>query len=652
MTNFSWRIASCLVVVAGTGISSGAQGQYKGLGKESLTPAQLKTFAPPPLPKDLSNQIQKMLEVTTPGLGILAPNGQDLYFTWKISGTNQLWRLNKTKGFPVQLTSGKDPTYIADISPDGQALALSRDHEGEENPGIYFFETATGRLETFFHKPKVQTAFLGYAADGKSFLYRANDKSPESFAIYSYDLNTKTTTTVVAEKGTWSVSDRKGSLLLLRKAVSSRASEIFLYDLVTKKMTPLLGQNESHDYSVGFGAKAGEYLVLTDKLDNFRRLYSWQEGQFKRISPEVKWDVGSFMIDEPRTKILWTLKEGGYTKLFGIDASSTVGKREVKSLKLPEFPGAKHVVAGTWTRDGRYTTLRVVTAKNPGASYVLDWKTGKLSQWVLPSAPEVDLNTFAEESLEEYRARDGTAIPMFVRRPPQCATTACPVIVSFHGGPESQSMAGFSPVAQIYVNAGFIVVEPNVRGSSGYGKEWLDSDTGPLREKVITDIEDCALHLRKNWQVTKLGVTGGSYGGYSTFMAMTKFAGAYDAGVAIVGMSDLRSFLLNTAPYRRHLRTSEYGDPEKDKESLQRLSPITYLSQVKSPLLIIQGVNDPRVPVGEALQIQQKLGKKKLSELILMADEGHGSKDRDNRVIEIGHTLQFFTKNLLDKGTP
>jgi dipeptidyl aminopeptidase/acylaminoacyl peptidase len=207
-------------------------------------------------------------------------------------------------------------------------------------------------------------------------------------------------------------------------------------------------------------------------------------------------------------------------------------------------------------------------------------------------------------------------------------------------------------MAQAFVDEGFIFVEPNVRGSDGYGKKWIELDNGPKRENVITDIEDAAVWIKKNWKTAagespKVGVMGWSYGGYSTLLAMSRFAGAYEAGVALVGMSNLVSFLNNTAPYRRLLRISEYGDPEKDKEALLKLSAVTYVDKVKSPLMIIQGANDPRVPVGEALQIHKTLTKKGVkSELIIFADEGHGSSKKENQVLEIGHTILFFKKHL------
>jgi dipeptidyl aminopeptidase/acylaminoacyl peptidase len=275
---------------------------------------------------------------------------------------------------------------------------------------------------------------------------------------------------------------------------------------------------------------------------------------------------------------------------------------------------------------------------------------------VLPSAPEVDLSTFAKSELMHYEARDKTKIPMFVRFPKGCKESMnCPVIVDFHGGPEGQSQPGFSTMSQAYVDAGFILVDPNVRGSDGYGKKWIDSDNGPLRENVITDIPDAAAWIKANWKnkdglAPKIGVMGGSYGGYSTLLAMTRFSGSYDAGVANVGMSNLVTFLMNTAPYRRVLRISEYGDPEKDKEALIKLSPSTYVDQTKSPLMIIQGANDPRVPVGEAIQMHEMLQKKNIkSELIIFANEGHGSAKKENQILEVGNTIEFFKKHLMIK---
>jgi dipeptidyl aminopeptidase/acylaminoacyl peptidase len=204
---------------------------------------------------------------------------------------------------------------------------------------------------------------------------------------------------------------------------------------------------------------------------------------------------------------------------------------------------------------------------------------------------------------------------------------------------------------QLLVDAGFVVVEPNVRGSDGYGKSYLRADDGPKRLAIITDIEDAAKWARAqfaaNGQSPKVGIYGGSYGGYSVLMAMTMFAGAYDAGVDIVGISDLRTFLKNTAPYRRILRITEYGDPERDAEALAKLSPLTYIDRVRAPLLIEQGASDPRVPAGEALQVYEALRARGVEcQLSIYADEGHGAQKRENRVLMLGHAIEFLKRHL------
>jgi dipeptidyl aminopeptidase/acylaminoacyl peptidase len=226
------------------------------------------------------------------------------------------------------------------------------------------------------------------------------------------------------------------------------------------------------------------------------------------------------------------------------------------------------------------------------------------------------------------------------------------VVVNFHGGPETQALPGFSGGAQLYVDDGFIYVQPNVRGSSGYGRAWVHADDGAKRLSIITDIEDCARFIKSTWAVSgvapKVGITGGSYGGYSTLIGMTMFAGAYDAGAEIVGISNLVTFVRNTAPYRRILRASEYGDPDgHDLDVMQRLSPMTYLDRMNAPLLLIQGASDPRVPVGEAIQIHDALAARSIdAPLIIFADEGHGAQKRENLVTQIGAVLAFFERHL------
>jgi dipeptidyl aminopeptidase/acylaminoacyl peptidase len=646
LRNATLCVASLLVFLPA--LAQGAP--YLGHGAATVSPEVLAKFAPAPLASDLSRKIQSMMDLRAPGMGLLTPDGSRLFFGWSVTGSRQVWRLDGPDRFPVQVTGGEDTTSLADISPDGKTLFIQRDRKGEENPGLYSMAADGGPLVPIQHIKDVQTFFGIVTDDGKTLYFTSNDIKPDAYAVYGYDLATGKKAAVVTEPGLWSIADhRPDGRLLLQKATGSLTSEYSEWDPASGKLSPVLGQGEKEEYTVTYGAAPGQFLVLTPKFGEFRRLYRYENKKFEPVTPELKWDVPGFSIDEARTRVLYNVNEAGYTKLFALDAKTFA------PLALPKLPQADHIYAGSTTRDGRYTTLGIETATAPRASWVYNWSSGKLTQWVVPSTPETDTQDFAVATLEYFPARDGAQVPMFVRRPKN-GPHSCPVLVEFHGGPEGQATPGFSPYAQMFVDAGFIFVEPNVRGSDGYGKAYLDSDNGPKRLDVITDIEDCAKYIRKAWAVDgkspKVGVMGGSYGGYATLMAMTMFGGTYDAGVSEVGISNLVTFLNNTAPYRRVLRTSEYGDPDQDKDALLKLSATSYIERLQAPLLIIQGASDPRVPVGEALQMYDAATKRGVpAGLIIFADEGHGTQKRGNQVLAIGHTIEWMQKYLQGDGT-
>ncbi|MCX9156215.1 prolyl oligopeptidase family serine peptidase [Niveibacterium sp. 24ML] len=645
---FARALGAALILVSSAAI---AQTDYAGHGAESVSAATLEKFRPKPLPADVSRRIQSMLDLRAPGSGMLSPDGKRLYFGWRVSGSDQIWRLDGPDRFPQQMTGGEDRTTLAAITPDGKWLVVSRDRKGEENPGLYLQPASGGALKLVQHLPKVQTRFGFVSRDSRFIYFTSNDQKPDSYAIYRYEIASGEKTLVYSEPGLWGIADHHadGSLLLVKYTGSqSREYGILSPDRVFK---PLFGQGETQNYEAQFGRSTSELLVSTNKFGNFQRLYRWKAGQFTPITAEAKWDIEFFGTDEARQRLYYTINEAGYSRSHAIDLASG------KPLPLPWPAGADHQLVGNSTPDGRFVTLSVATPKAPRQSYVWDWKTRKLTRWVVPSTPEEDSSRFVAAKLESYPARDGTPIPMFVRRPPQCEgakAPVCPVLVHFHGGPEAQSRPGFSPLWQMFVDAGFIVVDPNVRGSDGYGRTWLDADNGAKRLEVVTDIEDAALYLRKAWAkngvAPKIGVFGGSYGGYATLTAMTMFAGAYDAGASAVGIANLLTFLQNTAPYRRTLRISEYGDPEKDREVLIKLSPTTYIDRLKAPLLISQGASDPRVPVGEAVLMYEAAKAKGAEvELMIFADEGHGAAKRENQALEWGHILRFFQQHLLPR---
>ncbi len=622
---------------------------YQGLGVESVPPEVMAKYAAPPLPPEVSRPVQALLDVRAPGAGVVTDDGARMVFGWSITGVAQVFRLDGPRTFPVQLTGGEDATSIAALLPDRNTVILSRDRSGEENPGLYLQSVEGGPLREVQHKKGVQTFLDRVADDGKSFLFRSNDVVKDSFVLYRWDVAAGTRAVVFDQPGLWQAQDeRPDGRILLHKSVGGQQAEYFELDPKTRKTTPLFGQGQREDYVARYGVP-GEIVVKTNALGEFRRLYAWKAGEgggkLEPLTPEAKHDVEDFTVDRKRARIVYTTNEGGYTRLHAMDA------RTRRAIDLPALPPHDHAYLGPTSEGGRYTTILVDPGTAPPQAWVLDWTTRKLAAWHAPATPELAPGGFARAELTTYPAKDGTAIPAFVRRPRACPTRPCPVVVHFHGGPEAQTVAGFSTRSQMFVDAGFVFVEPNVRGSDGYGKAWLHADDAARRLAVITDIQDAATYARKQFtedgKQPRVGVFGGSYGGYSVLAAMTMFPGAYDAGVSVVGISNLKSFLMNTAPYRRALRISEYGDPEKDEETLRKLSPFFHADALKGPLMLIQGATDPRVPVGEALQFHDRLAARGVEvPLIIFPDEGHGARKRPNQVLTYGHAIAFFRKHL------
>jgi dipeptidyl aminopeptidase/acylaminoacyl peptidase len=621
--------------------------QYQGHGAGTLTQDQLEKFAPLAIDPTSASKIERALDVRSPGGGVLSPDGTKLYFTWNVTGTRQLWLSEKNQTFPVQLTAGSDQVSVEKISPDGKWLAISRDEAGKEYPQLYLMDTSTRNFHLVFAKEKVLASFSHFSPDSKVVYYMANDQGPTSQSAFSYSISSRSSERIFTKEGYWFIADYDANRRwLLGLAKGSTAREYHEFDLNSRETTPLFGVDEEESYSALY-ARDGRLLVLSNKFGDYQRLYEWRrDSGFKPLSADIPYDVEEWTADYQRTRILYSINEGGFLKLAGLDL-----KTKKPLPNLPKFPGSSAIWPLGGTYDGRFDILLIGYSDRPSEPWIHDWKTGKSFQWVRTSTPEVSALDTVVAELQTYPSRDKVNIPMFIYRPKVCLKKTCPVIVNFHGGPEGQSLPSYSAIHELFFSREFVLIYPNIRGSSGYGKSWLDADNGAKRLEVIGDIEDVALHIRKSFAVNgippKIGVMGGSYGGYATMVAMTKFAGAYDAGVAIVGMSDLISFLANTAPYRRQLRVTEYGDPEKDLEALKALSPITHLDKIKSPLMIIQGANDPRVPAGEAVQMYDAMMKKGIeAKLILFADEGHGVAKRGNRVIYYGHLLDFFAKHL------
>jgi dipeptidyl aminopeptidase/acylaminoacyl peptidase len=306
------------------------------------------------------------------------------------------------------------------------------------------------------------------------------------------------------------------------------------------------------------------------------------------------------------------------------------------------------VAGGVWSAGGRYVAIALVAPTLPGAVFRLDVETGDVEQ--LASAaddiPPDIRSALVEPTSHRVPTRDSEQIPCFVYAPRDGGTGS--VVMNIHGGPEAQAQRIFNPVVQGLVAAGHLVLVPNVRGSTGYGKRWYSLDDVKLRLESVADLADL-----RSWVSTvggdpdRVALYGGSYGGYMVLAGLSMQPDLWAAGVEVVGISSLVTFLENTSPYRRAIREREYGSLDSDREFLIEASPLTHLHAIRTPLFVIHGANDPRVPLSESEQIKAALDAKGVPcELLVFADEGHGLAKRVNRLDAYPAALDFLAEHL------
>jgi dipeptidyl aminopeptidase/acylaminoacyl peptidase len=313
-------------------------------------------------------------------------------------------------------------------------------------------------------------------------------------------------------------------------------------------------------------------------------------------------------------------------------------------IPLPAYGAA----SGLWSVGGRYVAIALVAPTLPGVVLRLDVESGEVETLVSAAddIPSDIRSALVEPTSYRVPTRDGEQIPCFVYAPRDGASGS--VVMSIHGGPEAQAQRLFSPVVQGLVAAGHIVLVPNVRGSTGYGKRWYSLDDGKLRLESVADLADL-----RAWVPTvggdpdRVALYGGSYGGYMVLAGLSMQPELWAAGVEVVGISSLVTFLENTSDYRRAVREREYGWLDSDREFLIEASPLTHLDAMRTPLFVIHGANDPRVPLSESEQIKAALDAKGVPcELLVFADEGHGLAKRVNRLDAYPEALAFLAEHL------
>ncbi|MBI4368996.1 MAG: S9 family peptidase [Elusimicrobia bacterium] len=583
--------------------------------------------------------------------------GDGLVIGTRFGETTQLHWVGRPLGMRRQLTFFDEPVASVLVRPikDRQILFLM-DKGGAENYQIYLYRSSDGQTSRLTDGISRHES-ARWSRDGRFLAYTSTARNGKDFDIYLLEPDQSPAAELLIEaEGQWSLRDWSpdGSKILLIKDVSINESHPYILEVKERRLTRLFkdrGVKIAYG-GLAWGAKGRGVYFTSDELGEFQQL-GYLDLTTKKvawITREAPWNIDSFAVSLDGRHLAFCLNEEGLSSLYLMKASGRPVR--VKALPMGVINGLN------FSPDGR--RLGIVL-KRPTASadaYVIETNGRRVTRWTQSEMGGLAEENFTAPELIRYSTFDlvngvSRRIPAFFYKPKSKGPH--PVVIVIHGGPEAQARPEFKDALQYWINEmGIAVLEPNVRGSDGYGKSYLMLDNGFNREDSIKDIGAMLdwIKTRPDLDSFRVAVFGGSYGGYMALASLARYGDRLRAGVESVGISNFVTFLENTKEYRRDLRRVEYGD-ERDPEMrkfLLAISPITLAKQIRSPLFVIQGANDPRVPQGEAEQIVKAVRNSGKPVWYLLAqDEGHGFAKKSNRDFSHQAVALFWEQALLPK---
>ncbi|HEX6176988.1 MAG TPA: prolyl oligopeptidase family serine peptidase, partial [Thermoanaerobaculia bacterium] len=600
-------------------------------------PPNLIVDGVPQPPAALIERVKPYLDFRTASFASWNPDRPEMLVRTRFGEVTQLHVVRMPGGARRQVTFFDETVSGGSYRPtDANTILFSRDAGGNEQFQIYSLHIPTGQV-AMLTDGKSRNLGTTWSRDGKYFAYSSTRRNGTDTDIWIMDPSEPSKARMVfeAKGGGWFASDfsRDNSKLVLTNYISANQSEIHLLDIGTGLRTQLTPANAQVMYSgARFSADDNSIYFTSDEGEEFHRLRRMKLiDRSQKVVLSESWDIADFELTEDRKRVAYATNENGASVIKIAELETG------KEIARPQIPLA--VVSGLeWHPDGNLLGFTISHAKSPSDAYSYNVKTGRLERWTESETGGLNPELNVEPQLVTTKSFDGTQVSAFVYRPdPRKFPGRRPAILSIHGGPEGQSRPNFLGRNNYYVNElGIALVYPNVRGSEGYGKTFLAMDNGFNREHSVRDIGAILdwIAQDRDLDATRVGVSGGSYGGYMVLASMIHFADRLRAGIDYVGISSFLTFLDNTSGYRRDLRRVEYGD-ERDprmKEHLRQISPLTNAQKIRDPLFVIMGFNDPRVPWTEGEQIVKTVRSNGVPVWYLVAkDEGHGFAKRSNQ---------------------
>jgi dipeptidyl aminopeptidase/acylaminoacyl peptidase len=613
----------------------------------------------PGIPAALPADVRRYTEARAASLSDWHPIRREMLIATRFGNTAQVHVVRMPLGARTQLTFFDEPVGGASFDPkDGSYFVFGRDVGGNEFNQLYRYDVATGQVTLLTDGGRSQNGGVTWNRAGDRIAYGSTRRNGADRDLYVMDpANPSSDRRVLEVSGggwsvlDWSPDDRQ---LLVIQYISVNQSYLWLVDAGTGAKTALIPPDADTVAYGGaeFSADGRGVYLTSDKVGEFQQLGYFDLGS-KTVTPltrAIPWDVDEFDVSPDGRLVAFVTNEAGISKVYLLDAA-TKRARPVPGLPIGILFGLR------WHRNGHDLGFTLGTARSPGDAYSIDVRTGTLTRWTESELGGMIAAELPEPTLIRWSASDGREITGFLYRPPARFTGPRPVIISIHGGPEGQSRPGFLGRDNFFlIELGAAVIQPNVRGSTGYGKTFVKLDNGMKRMDAVADIGALLDWIARQPELdaAHVMVTGGSYGGFMTLAVATTYNDRIACALDVVGISNFNTFLKNTESYRRDLRRVEYGD-ERDSATaayFERTAPLNNAGRITKPLFVIQGLNDPRVPHTEAEQMVARVKQNGSPVWFLMAnDEGHGFRKKGNRDYQFYATVLFVRQFLLRAGT-
>lgn len=609
----------------------------------------------PEISKDLATQVKKYSESRGASLVAIHPTLEEIIITTRFGATNQLHKVSQPMGSRKQFTFFDEPMVNGQYEPTkGEYLIYSKDVGGNEFGQLFKLDLKTLQSTMLTDGGRSQNGGAIWKKDGSGFYFSSTKRNGGDRDIYFMNPNDAKNTKLILEVkgGGWGINDisEDGKALLISEYISANESFIWMLDTQTGKLSEVTNRKDKNIVQSGasFSANKNEIWFVTDRENEFQRLATMNL-ETKKITyhtSSIPWDVDDYTLSEDKTKLAFITNEGGLNKMYIMDGAT----KKYNEVNVPIG-----LISGiSFTKNGKSLFFTQSTADSSSDVYQLNLNDTKIIRWTESELGEMQKEDMSKPKFIEWKSFDKMTISGFYYPAAAKFTGKRPVLISIHGGPEGQSTASFLGSNNYYTNEmGIAIIYPNVRGSSGFGKTYIAKDNGFLREDSVKDIGALLdwIALQPDLDKDRIMIMGGSYGGYMTLATAFHYADRIKCSVDVVGISNFNTFLKNTEEYRRDLRRVEYGDERIPEMAafLEKISPLNNTEKIKKPMFIIQGTNDPRVPVTEATQMRDKLKAQGNIVWYLEAkDEGHGFRKKPNVDFQRLAVIKFMETYLIN----